>query len=136
MYDEPGSLDDLDTIDEDDFRLDGIDDQYDEGGSGAAAAADPETDTDDDLKDWPDEEDTGSTTADQAVHIEGVPRSDSRMEAKWVEKRPRPLAVPWKCPVQQTPDHSRFFPPSLLLTLFTGKTTLVMLAAPLLFVRP
>ena len=60
-YDEPedlnGGQDDLDTIDEREFKLDG--------------------DEADGINGWPD-----GISGDEAVHIDGVPRSERRLEAR------------------------------------------------------
>ena len=67
-YDEPsafGEDSDLDTIDE-----------HDSDGTGGKDGEDD----DDDMADWP--EDTSGTSADEAVHIEGIPRSEMRLEAR------------------------------------------------------
>ena len=67
-YDEPSAYgdDDLDTIDER-----GSDKDADEG----------DDDDDDDMADWPDTS-SGTSAADEAVHIEGLPRSEIRLEAR------------------------------------------------------
>lgn len=77
-YDEPETYeqDDLDTIDEDDYRPESAS-SGSKGSSSFGSGADD--DDDDDMKDWP--EDVGEV-ADAAVHLEGVPRSDKRLAAR------------------------------------------------------
>lgn len=64
-YDEPESYtDDEDDLD-DRFRLDG--------------GAEEE---EDDMRDWPEDGSTSSGRPDEAVHLEGLPRSEQRLEAR------------------------------------------------------
>lgn len=81
-YDEPDTYldEDLGTIDE--LRLDEEDDDNDIDGEGSGRRADGSDNDEDDMKDWP-EEDGSALVADEAVHIEGVPRSEIRLSARW-----------------------------------------------------
>jgi hypothetical protein len=68
--------DDLDTIDEDeDYRGAGS------GGSSRGSSL-GDSSTDDDMKDWPEDDAEASAEADKAVHLEGLPRSDTRLAAR------------------------------------------------------
>lgn len=77
QYDEPDTYeqDDLDTIDEDEYRL-----ESGSSGHGSSLGSGADDEDDDDMKDWPD--DDTANVPDTAVHLEGVPRSDKRLAAR------------------------------------------------------
>lgn len=75
---------DLETINERRGREDGDDKEnhYQGSQNHHNDDVDDDDDQDDDMPDWP-EDTSGSTMShDEAVHIEGVPRSETRLEAR------------------------------------------------------
>ena len=81
-YDEPDTYldEDLGTIDE--LRLDEEDDDRDDIDGRGSGRADGSDNDENDMKDWPEDEEGGALVADEAVHIEGVPRSEIRLSAR------------------------------------------------------